>query len=45
MDAYLAAGTTEAWIVFPQSKRVEYYGRSGTMTASALAVDLDGLFD
>ena len=45
MDAYLAAGTTEAWIVFPQSKRIEYYGRSGTMTASAMGVDLTGLFD
>jgi Uma2 family endonuclease len=45
MEAYLAAGAAEAWIVFPQSKRIEYYGRSGPLAASAMNVDLAGLFD
>jgi Uma2 family endonuclease len=43
--AYLAAGAREAWIVYPQSKRCEFYGQQGPMQRSAFAADLDGLFD
>jgi Uma2 family endonuclease len=43
--AYLAAGAQEAWIVYPQSKRCEFYGKQGLMQRSAYAVDLAGLFD
>ena len=45
VDAYLAAGAVEAWIVYPQSKRVEFSGRSGSMQRSSYAVDLSALFD
>jgi Uma2 family endonuclease len=43
--AYLDAGATEAWLVFPRSKRVEFHGRSGPALASSLTVDLSTLFD
>lgn len=43
--AYLAAGAVEAWIAFIQSKRVEFFGHSGQLQASAFPVDLQGLFD
>ena len=43
--AYLAAGAQEVWIVYPQSKRCEFYGSQGMMPRSAYAVDLAGLFD
>jgi Uma2 family endonuclease len=43
--AYLAAGAQEVWIVYPQSKRCEFYARQGVLQASAYPVDLTGLFD
>jgi Uma2 family endonuclease len=43
--AYLAAGAAEVWIVYPQSKRFQFYGREGLIPHSAYAVDLAGLFD
>jgi Uma2 family endonuclease len=43
--AYLGAGAREVWIVYPQSKRCEFYGPRGRLEASAHAVDLAGLFD
>jgi Uma2 family endonuclease len=43
-DAYLAAGAQEVWIVYPQSKRVEFYGNQGLMPRSAYAVDLSDVF-
>ena len=43
--AYLAAGAQEVWIVYPQSKRCEFYGPRGLLESSAVAVDLAGLFD
>lgn len=43
--AYLATGATEAWIVFPQSRRIEVYGKEGRLEQSAFTIDLDGLFD
>lgn len=45
VDACLATGATEAWIVFPQSKRFEFYGKDGLVPRSAFTVDLAGLFD
>jgi len=43
--AYLAAGAVEAWIVYPQSKRIEFHGQAGKLDTSAFTVDLAGLFD
>jgi Uma2 family endonuclease len=43
--AYLATGAAEAWIVFPQSRRFEFYGRDGRLQQTAFAIDLTGLFD
>ena len=45
VDAYLAAGANEAWIVFPQSKRFEFFGKGGPLQRSAFGVELTGLFD
>jgi Uma2 family endonuclease len=44
-DAYLAAGAEEVWIVYPQSKRCEFYGRQGPLPRSAFAVELSSLFE
>lgn len=43
--AYIAAGAQEAWIVYPQSKRCEFYGRQGPLERSRFDVDLSHLFD
>lgn len=43
-DAYLAVGAIEVWIVFPQSKRCEFYGQQGRLPASRYAVDLADIF-
>ena len=43
--AYLDAAAKEAWIVFPRSQRVEFYGKAGALERSAFEVDLTGLFD
>ena len=43
--AYLAAGANEMWIVYPQSKRCEFYCSQGPVPRSAYTVDLSGLFD
>ena len=42
--AYLAAGAEEVWLVYPQSKRCEFYGAQGLLPRSAYAVDLRDLF-
>jgi Uma2 family endonuclease len=42
--AYLAAGAHEVWVVYPQSKRCEFYGRQGLMQCSSYAVQLADLF-
>jgi len=44
-DGYLAAGAQEVWIVYPQSKRREVYGKAGLLERSIFAADLSGLFD
>jgi Uma2 family endonuclease len=43
-EAYLAVGAIEVWIVFPQSKRCEFYGPQGRLPASRYAVDLADIF-
>jgi Uma2 family endonuclease len=45
MTAYLAAGAKEAWIVFPQTRRFEFYGHNGLLNQSGFSVDLGGLTD
>ena len=42
--AYLEAGAVEVWIVFPQSKRVEFHGREGVLLRSQYAVDVADIF-
>jgi Uma2 family endonuclease len=43
--AYLGAGAVEAWIAYPQSKRVECFGPNGELPQSRFAIDLAGIFD
>jgi len=43
MSAYLAAGAREAWIVLPQSRRIEVYTAAGRTDTTTFAIDLDGL--
>ncbi len=45
IEAYLETGALEGWIVFPQSRRIEIYGKSGLLQLSAYVIALDGLFD
>jgi Uma2 family endonuclease len=45
MDAYLEAGATEGWIVFPKAKRFEFYGAAGALQETVFAIDLARLFD
>lgn len=42
--AYVNAGAKEAWLVFPESRRVEIYGRDGQLSTSTFGVDLTSLF-
>ena len=44
-DAYLAAGAEEVWLIYPKSKRCEFYGVQGSLPSSSYPVDLSGLFD
>ena len=43
-EAYLAAGADEVWIVYPQSKRCEFYCKQGLIARSRYTVDLADLF-
>ena len=43
-DAHLGAGAREVWVVYPKSKRFEFYGERGLQPGSAYAVDLAGVF-
>lgn len=43
--AYLAAGAREVWIVYPQSKRFQFFGQQGPMERSAYQADLTHLFE
>jgi Uma2 family endonuclease len=42
--AYIIASAVEAWIVYPQSRQVEIYGREGRRDATSFAVDTATLF-
>ena len=42
--AYLDAGAAEVWIMFPQSKRVEFHGPEGLLPRSQYAIDLADVF-
>ena len=44
MTAYLQAGAEEVWIVFPQSKRIEFHCGGGLLERSRYAVDLSDIF-
>jgi Uma2 family endonuclease len=42
--AYLLAGAREAWLVYPESRQVEAYGRAGRLTATGFDVEMPSLF-
>lgn len=42
--AYVNAGAREAWLLYPETRRVEIYGREGRMDATAFDLDVDSLF-
>lgn len=44
IDAYLGAGALEAWLVYSQSTRFEFFGGGGLLQQSRFTVDLGGLF-
>ena len=44
-DAYLAAGAEEVWLIYPKSRRREFYGKQGLMGRSRYNVDLSDLFN
>ena|SRR5689334_11731733 len=44
-DAYLGSGAEEVWIVYPQSKRAEFYAPQGQLPRSNYVVDLSDIFD
>ena len=43
-DAYLASGAKEVWIVYPKSKRCEFFDAGGELKQSGFSVDLRQLF-
>ena len=43
--AYVKAGAVEAWIVFPQTRRIEIYDRSGSRESTSFKADTHELFD
>jgi Uma2 family endonuclease len=45
VDAYVAAGAIEAWIVYPQSRRFEFCGKGGLLQRTGFRIYLAGLFD
>ncbi|MBI3373138.1 MAG: Uma2 family endonuclease [Betaproteobacteria bacterium] len=45
VQAYLASGAAEVWIVYPKSKRFEFSASGGALERSSFAVDLSTLFD
>jgi Uma2 family endonuclease len=42
-DAYLASGAKEVWIVYPKSKRCEFFDLHAKLERSSFPVDLSGL--
>ena len=43
-DAYLGSGAKEVWIVYPKSRRCEFFGPQGQLDRSSFPVDLSELF-
>ena len=41
--AYVRAGAQEAWLVYPDSRQVEIYGREGRLDSTAFGVDIVAL--
>lgn len=44
-QAYLAMGAEEVWLVFTQSRRIEFHTRQGLIPTSRYPVDLAGIFE
>lgn len=42
--AYIEAGASEAWVVFPKSRRIEFYGTQGILQQTRYGVDLTNAF-
>jgi len=42
--AYVNAGAVEAWILFPETRQSEIYGKSGRLGASSFAVQASAFF-
>ena len=42
--AYVKAGAIEAWIVFPQTRRIEIYDRGGSRESTSFNVETHALF-
>jgi Uma2 family endonuclease len=42
--AYVRAGAREAWLVYPDSRQVEIYGRDGRLTTTGFGVEMAMLF-
>jgi Uma2 family endonuclease len=42
--AYVNAGAREAWLMFPDTRRVEIYGRQGLVDTTVFDIDVDSLF-
>lgn len=45
VEAYLGCGAIEAWLVYPESRRFEFFGKEGRRPDSQHTIDLAGLFD
>ncbi|MCC6532481.1 MAG: Uma2 family endonuclease [Burkholderiales bacterium] len=45
VEALLAAGAIEVWIVYSRAQRIEAFGRGGALASSRFALDVAGLFD
>ena len=43
--AYLAAGAVDAWILLPQTRQSEIYGRGARQDSTSFPVDVGKLFD
>jgi len=43
--AYVHAGATEAWLVFPESRQVEVYSAAGHVASTTFAIELTQLFN
>ncbi len=43
--AYVKAGAVQAWIAFPQTRRLEIYDRGGLRESTSFKVELGALFE